>query len=158
MRPYQWLIVAAVVASSIASCLKRDPEDPDRCLVLHFNATDRPKGSPPAPAKLNSVLPLIEKVKLGFEIVGGTFSFCVVACAIYYGIKRGDRIENVLAGVLPFFAQMREIWRAHPQPQADLIDLWSIGQFVARLLMDLRPGPSLIKKSPLFFKEWPPKV
>ena len=123
MRLYQWLIIAAVVASGIAICLKHDPEDPDRCLVLQFNATDPPNSPPLAPTKSGSVLPLIEKVKLGFEIVGGTFSFCVVACAIYYGIKRGDRIENVLAGVLPFFAQMREIWRAHPQPQADLIDL-----------------------------------
>ena len=124
MRPYQWLIIAAVVASgSGLNCLKADPEDPDRCLVLNVTGTDPPKSLSPEPIKSGSFLTTIEKVKLGFEIVGGTFSFLIVALAVYYGVKRGDRIEVVLAGVVPFFAQMRKIWRRHPRPQADLIDL-----------------------------------
>ena len=123
MKPYQWLVLAAVVASGIASCLEADPDDPDRCLVLNTTGTDPPNGPSVAPISSGPFLTTVEKVKLGSEIVGGTFSFLLVLWAIYYGLKRGERFENVLAGALPFFAQMREIWRPHPRPQADLIDL-----------------------------------
>ena len=151
-KPYQWLIIAAVVASgSDLNCLKADPEDLNRCLVLNVGGIDPPKSLSPEPIKSGSFLTTVEKVKLGFEIVGGTFSFLIVVLAVYYGVKRGDRIEVVLAGVVPFFAQLREIWRRHPRPQADLIDLWSIGWSVAISLLYLRPGPSLIKKGPSFF-------
>ena len=112
-----------MVASGIASCLKADPDDPDRCLILNITGTDPSKGPSVAPIISGPILTTVEKVKLGFEIVGGTFSFLLVALAIYFGIQRGERIENVLAGALPFFAQMREIWRRHPRQQPDLINL-----------------------------------
>lgn len=121
----RWLLLAGLVASGIAlGCQEADPEDPDRCLVFNTTTDDKPKSTSVAPTASEISLTHTQKVKLAFEIVGGCLSVCAFILGVYYGLKRGDRLEDIVAQVHPFLAQMREIWRRHPAtPQADLIDL-----------------------------------
>ena len=125
MQLYRWLLLAGLVASGLAlACQVVDPEDPDRCLIFNSTTVDEPKSSSVAPTASKAVLTHTEKVKFAFEVVGGSVSVCAFILAIYFGIRRGDRLEDIVAQVHPFLAQLREIWRCHPAtPQTDLIDL-----------------------------------